>query len=77
MKCKNKQFVLYSRVSTTLQGKSGLGLDAQKHAMYEYINNVGGEVVGQFVDIQSGKDDGNRPQLQLALNHARKTNSII
>ena len=77
MKCKNKQFVLYSRVSTTLQGKSGLGLDAQKHAMDEYINNVGGEVVGQFVDIQSGKDDGNRPQLQLALNLARKTNSII
>jgi len=60
-----------------MQGASGLGLDAQKDAMDAYINNVGGEVVGQFVDIQSGKDDENRPQLQEALNLARKSNSTI
>ena len=77
MKCPNKQFILYSRVSTSMQGASGLGLDAQKDAMDAYIKNVGGEVIGEYVDIQSGKDDENRPQLQSALNLARKSNSII
>ena len=77
MKCPNKQFILYSRVSTSMQGASGLGLDAQKDAMDAYIKNVGGEVIGEYVDIQSGKDDENRPQLQSALNLARKSNSTI
>ena len=77
MKCPNKQFILYSRVSTSMQGASGLGLDAQKDAMDSYIKNVGGEVIGEYVDIQSGKDDENRPQLQSALNLARKSNSTI
>ena len=77
MKCPNKQFILYSRVSTSMQGASGLGLDAQKDAMDAYIKNVGGEVIGEYVDIQSGKNDENRPQLQEALNLARKSNSTI
>ena len=77
MKCPNNEFIFYSRVSTSMQGASGLGLDAQTHAMNEYIQNVGGEVIGEFVDIQSGKDDGNRPQLQEAMNMARKSNATI
>src|SRR5258708_274743 len=49
-----KQAVAYYRVSTRRQGKSGLGLKAQKSAIHEYARNNTFVLVKEFKEIQSG-----------------------
>jgi DNA invertase Pin-like site-specific DNA recombinase len=69
-----RKYVTYIRVSTDEQGKSGLGLDAQKRDIEIFLNNysdVPWQVLGAFQDVGSGADDG-RPELQLAIKCAKK-----
>jgi DNA invertase Pin-like site-specific DNA recombinase len=61
------KFVSYLRVSTARQGESGLGLAAQRAAVEAFLNGGKWELVEQFVEVESGKDDRNRPALQKAL----------
>jgi DNA invertase Pin-like site-specific DNA recombinase len=49
------KFVAYFRVSTDKQGKSGLGLDAQRKAVEDYLNGGTWALVGDFTEIESGK----------------------
>lgn len=58
-------FVAYYRVSTDRQGDSGLGLEAQRAAVARYVR--GGSLIGEFQEIESGKNHTNRPQLAAAL----------
>lgn len=58
--------MLYFRVSTARQGRSGLGLEAQQHAVQEYIGNKGKRVVAQHTEVESGLRNS-RPELQRAL----------
>ena len=61
------RFVSYFRVSTDQQGKSGLGLDAQRSAIAGYVERQPGAVlVAEFEEIESGKRS-DRPQLAAAL----------
>ena len=57
-------YAAYYRVSTAKQGKSGLGLDAQRAACSVY------NPIAEFVEIESGKND-DRAQLQAALAYCR------
>ncbi|GAC1680097.1 MAG: hypothetical protein NVS9B2_30890 [Steroidobacteraceae bacterium] len=66
----NGRFVSYLRVSTDRQGKSGLGLDAQRQAVERHLNGGDWELFGEYVEIESGKDDA-RPQLANALVHCK------
>jgi DNA invertase Pin-like site-specific DNA recombinase len=50
-----KQAVIYRRVSTSEQGKSGLGLDAQLNTVVNFCAAEGFEVVAEFQDVASGK----------------------
>ena len=59
-------FVAYYRVSTARQGRSGLGLDAQKKAVADFLNGGSWELLAEFVEVESGKAD-DRPQLEQAL----------
>lgn len=63
-------FVTYCRVSTAKQGASGLGLDAQRAAVKGYLNGGDWRIVGEFVEIESGKNS-DRPELTKALACAR------
>ncbi len=63
-------FVAYYRVSTAKQGASGLGLDAQRVAVKNYLNGGDWRVVGEFVEVESGRDS-DRPELAKALTSAR------
>ena len=56
----------YYRVSTQKQGRSGLGLEAQKAAAEAYIRSLGGMELASFTEVESGKID-TRPQLEAAL----------
>ena len=60
------KFVAYYRVSTARQGKSGLGLDAQRAALTAYLNGGQWQIVDEFVEVESGKNS-DRPALDKAL----------
>lgn len=59
-------YVTYYRVSTVRQGRSGLGLDAQRQAVTDFLAGVNGEVVSEFTEVESGKR-ADRPALTKAL----------
>lgn len=65
------KFVAYFRVSTDRQGKSGLGLEAQRQAVTDYLNGGRWAFVGEFTEIESGKRN-DRPQLAAALAACKK-----
>lgn len=58
--------VLYFRVSTARQGASGLGIEAQREAVASYLNGGAWKVCGEFVEVESGKND-DRPELARAI----------
>jgi DNA invertase Pin-like site-specific DNA recombinase len=66
----NGKFVAYYRVSTARQGKSGLGIDAQRSAVAAYLNGGDWQIVGEFTEIESGRR-ADRPELDKALAAAR------
>ena len=68
--------VSYFRVSTTAQGRSGLGLEAQRAAVEQFSLRRSCEPVGEFVEIESGKNDA-RPELARALHLAKITGATL
>lgn len=70
------KFIAYYRVSTDKQGKSGLGLGAQKSPVIAYIESKKGELLEAFTEVESGKRD-DRPQLVAALALADVTGATV
>jgi len=68
-------FVSYLRVSTDRQGKSGLGLEAQRKAVLDHVAGKG-EIAAEFVEIESGKRN-DRPQLASAIAEAKRTGAVL
>jgi DNA invertase Pin-like site-specific DNA recombinase len=68
---KADRFVAYYRVSTDRQGQSGLGLDAQRKAVTDYLNGGAWKLVGEFTEVESGKR-ADRPELAKALEACRR-----
>jgi DNA invertase Pin-like site-specific DNA recombinase len=74
-----RKYVIYTRVSTKEQGRSGLGLEAQERDIEIFLNTfseVPWKVLGRFCDVQSGRDD-DRPQLAAALDLAKRTGAFL
>jgi len=69
------KYVVYYRVSTKEQGKSGLGLEAQKAEVNRFLKEDD-SIIKEFTDIDSGKND-NRVELQKAIEHAKKENAKL
>ncbi len=70
-----KPIVAYYRVSTREQGRSGLGLDAQRDAVASFANSEGCNIVAEFTEVETGKGSDaldRRPQLAAALAEARR-----
>lgn len=70
------KFVAYYRVSTQRQGQSGLGLEAQRKAVADYLNGGAWKLVGEFTEVESGRRK-NRPQLAAALEMARQQKATL
>jgi DNA invertase Pin-like site-specific DNA recombinase len=66
------KWVSYLRVSTDRQGESGLGLEAQRKAVADYLNGGQWTLAAEFVEVESGKRSDNRPELTGALAACRK-----
>lgn len=72
----NGKFVAYYRVSTKRQGESGLGLEAQRKAVRDFLNGGRWELVGEFTDVESGKHD-DRPELARAIAQAKREKATL
>lgn len=76
---KKLKYVIYTRVSTDDQGKSGLGLEAQERDISVFLDKFSDtpfEIIGRFQDVLSGGDD-DRPELSKALAMVRKTGAEL
>lgn len=73
---KNTRYVSYLRVSTTKQGISGLGLDAQREAVQAFARQTRRSILAEFVEIESGRVR-DRPQLLAALAECRRTKAML
>ncbi len=75
-----KPLVSYIRVSTSGQGKSGLGIEAQRAAIARFAETEGFEIVDEHVEIETGKGADaleRRPKLAAALAGARRQKCAV
>lgn len=70
------RFVAYYRVSTQRQGESGLGLDAQRMAVTDYLTRSSGRLVAEITEVESGKRN-DRPKLAEALAACRIHGAVL
>jgi len=69
-------FIAYYRVSTQGQGRSGLGLDAQRAAVQAYVQSVGGTLIAEHKEVESGAID-DRAELKAALKQCRSQKAML
>ena len=75
-----KKYVAYYRVSTQRQGASGLGLEAQRQAVADHLNGGDWDLVEEYTEVETGKGRNalnRRPQLQAAINRARREKAVL
>ncbi len=75
-----QQAIAYYRVSTSEQGKSGLGLEAQREAVRQFCEREGFELLGEKTEIQSGSGADaldRRPVLAEALKGAKREGAHV
>ncbi len=70
-----KRFTAYYRVSTAKQGRSGLGLAAQRETVLGYVGGAD-NLTAEFTEVESGRKS-DRPQLAAALRHCRATGAVL
>lgn len=70
------RLVAYERVSTARQGRSGLGLDAQRVAIDAFATSRSAEVLARFTEVESGRRN-DRPELDKALTLAKLTGATL
>jgi DNA invertase Pin-like site-specific DNA recombinase len=71
-----KRYIAYYRVSTQKQGKSGLGLQAQKNAVANYVGS-NGEILSEFTEVESGTRKKKRVEIYKAIELAKKEKAIL
>lgn len=71
-----RRFVAYYRVSTGRQGRSGLGLDAQRAAVTEFVGHNHGHLLDELIEIESGAVS-DRPQMAEALRQCRIASATL
>lgn len=68
--------IAYYRVSTEGQGRSGLGLEAQRQAVTALCQTRGWQIMADYTEVESGKR-ADREQLTAALHHAKVTGGTL
>jgi DNA invertase Pin-like site-specific DNA recombinase len=76
----NRTAVAYYRVSTKRQGRSGLGLEAQRKAVARFAAQEGLEVLSEFTEVETGKGSDaleQRPHLAAAIEKAQRVGAVV
>lgn len=76
----SKRFIAYYRVSTQRQGASGLGLEAQKEAVYRYAHAERAKVIDEYIEIETGKGSDalyRRPRLRKAIDECKARDATL
>ena len=71
-----RRFVAYYRVSTRAQGRSGLGLEAQREAVGRFLQSASGDLLAEFTEVESGMKAA-RPQFNEALRLCRIFSAVL
>lgn len=71
-----RHFITYYRVSTSRQGISGLGIEAQRAAVRQFLAGYPAIELASFTEVESGKS-ADRPQLQRAMTRCRQTRATL
>lgn len=71
----NTAWVAYYRVSTSKQGVSGLGLEAQKEAVQRFLR-PGDTLAAEYIEVESGTNS-ERPRLAEAMGECRRTGARL
>jgi len=69
-------WISYLRVSTAKQGIGGLGIDAQREAVTSFASGRRGEILAEYVEVESGKRN-DRPALANAIIHAKRVGAVL
>ncbi len=72
----SRNFIAYYRVSTDRQGRSGLGLEAQRETVRQHLVRESGCLLSEFVEVESGKRN-DRPELTRASASAKRTKATL
>lgn len=70
------RFVAYYRVSSQGQGRSGLGLEAQRKAVQDYLDGGRWKLIAEFTEIESGSRS-DRPELAAAMRAAKRHKAML
>lgn len=70
------KFIAYYRVSTSQQGKTGLGLDAQRACVAKYVAETNGQLIEEYTEVVSGLQDS-RVALAEALKRCRMERATL
>lgn len=70
------KFIAYYRVSTEKQGKSGLGLEAQRESVLKHVEHEGGTLIAEYSDVISGASE-TREQLDAALRRCEREKATL
>src|ERR1039457_6160472 len=71
-----KNYIAYLRVSTDKQGEQGHGINAQRQAIANYLVACGGELLEEYVEVESGKKN-ERPELQKAISRCKMSRATL
>ena len=69
-------FIAYYRVSTSKQGESGLGLEAQQEAVKRYLKDDPESLIAEYTEVESGTKVY-RPELEKAVEHAKREKATL
>ena len=72
-----RQFISWRRVSTSKQGRSGLGLEAQADIINYFVEKEGGEVIADYCEVYTGTDLAGCLELNKAVAHCKRTGASL